>query len=466
VAYSVLGLALLGVWIHRFWLIAAATGLFRVVGLDWALYAAQALVLRSAEPQGIYSIDRVEAALQSFRAYTASPSEPLGVGPIPYPLIFALLMTPFTLPPPPLSFGLWTLLNLAAAVDLGWRVSVVLPDTGFGRAALAVLISAPIAQGLLVGQPTVLLACAMAECFLSLRGGREVRGGLWLSALLLKPQYGILLGPILIWKRRWSVVAGVALGGLVILVTSTLLVGLPGLLSYTAALGDDAPFRGGAMTNPGQMINWRGLILYLRPSIGPSTGLVLTIVLGALTVAGLLPIWRGAWTPTSPVFAAQISATLVATVLANYHSHVHGAAILAVPLAATLARAPIGRFTRLVLLLFVFAPAVLTVAIQQLGIRMLILGQPLDPLIWSPLVQVLLSLAMVGLVVDVVRRKPEGTSAATAQRCTRAATCHWSPACEQVTASIGERTFTSSVERTSTCTRVSGARSRTTDSRL
>jgi len=388
-------------------------------------------------------------------------------------------MTPFTLPPPPLSFGLWTVLNLAGAIYLGWRVSVVLPHpnqlgspacatnaSGFSRAALAVLISAPIAQGLLVGQPTALLACAVAECFLSLRGGHDVRGGLWLSALLLKPQYGIVLGPILVWKRRWSVVAGVALGGVVILVTSALLVGLPGLLSYTAALGDDAPFRGGAMTNPGQMINWRALILYLRPSIGPSTGLVLTIVLGALTVAGLLPIWRGAWTPTSPVFAAQISATLVATVLANYHSHVHGAAILAVPLAATLARAPIGRFTRLVLVLFVFAPAVLTVAIQQLAIRMLILGQPLDTLIWSPLVQVLLSLAMVGLVVDVVRRKPEGTSAATAQRCTRAATCHWSPACEQVTASVGERTFTSSVERTSTCTRVSGARSRTTDSRL
>jgi len=327
-------------------------------------------------------------------------------------------MTPFTLPPPPLSFGLWTLLNLAGAIYLGWRVSVVLPHpnqlgspacatnaSGFSRAALAVLISAPIAQGLPVGQPTALLACAVAECFLSLRGGHDVRGGLWLSALLLKPQYGIVLGPILVWKRRWSVVAGVALGGVVILVTSALLVGLPGLLSYTAALGDDAPFRGGAMTNPGQMINWRALILYLRPSIGPSTGLVLTLVLGALTVASLLPIWRGAWAPTSPHFPAPITATLLATVLANYHSHVHGAAILAVPLTATLAQASTGRFTRSVLVLLVFGPAVLIVAIQHLVIRMLVLGQPLDTLIWSPLVQVLLSLAMVGLVVDVVRVK-------------------------------------------------------------
>jgi len=72
---ELLGLALLGVWSHRFWLIAAATGLFRVVGLDWALYAAQALVFRSAEPQGIYSIDRVEAALSHFaRTPRARPS--------------------------------------------------------------------------------------------------------------------------------------------------------------------------------------------------------------------------------------------------------------------------------------------------------------------------------------------------------------------------------------------------------
>jgi hypothetical protein len=415
VGYYVVGLALLVVWIHRFWLIGVDTGLFRIVGLDWALYAAQALVLRSGEPQSIYALDRIDAALQAFRVYTTSPAEPLGVGPIPYPPIFALLVSPFTLLPPPLGFGLWTLLNLASAIYLAWRVSQVMPAAGFARAALAVLISAPIAQGLLVGQPTALLGCAVAECFLALRDGHDVRGGLWLSALLLKPQYGIVLGPILLWKRRWSVVAGVALGALVILVTSALLVGGPALLSYTAALADDAPFRGGAMTNPGQMINWRALILYLRPAIGPETGLALTVALGALTVACLLPIWRGAWAPRSPLFPAQMSATLIATVLANYHSHVHGAAILAVPLAATLAHARIGRFARWALVSLIFAPVVLIVAIQHLAIRMLILGQPLDTLIWSPLVQVLLILAMAALVIGVVRRPPVAMPLAAAQ---------------------------------------------------
>lgn len=402
-AYYLVGLALLGIWLDRVWLIVGDTGLFRVVGLDWSLYAAQAIVLRSGDPHLIYAIGQIDAALQSFRVYTAAPSEPLPVGPVPYPPVFALLVSPFTLLPPPIGFGLWTMLNLSAAFFLAWRVASVLPNVGFTWATLAVLVSAPIAQGLVVGQPTALLGCAMAECFLSLRGGHDLRAGLWLSAFLFKPQYGVLLGPMLLWKRRWSVVGGVAIGGATLLVASIALVGVPTLLSYTAALADDAPFRGGSMTSPGLMVNWRALILNLRPSIGPDTGLALTLLLGALTVVCVVPIWRSAWAPGSTAFPAQMTATLVATVLANYHSHVHGGAILAVPLAATLAQVRTGPIARLALLALVFAPTVLIVGLQHWAIRMLVLGQPLDTLIWSPLAQGLLLAVLIGLVVNVLR---------------------------------------------------------------
>src|SRR5436309_8718699 len=105
-------LAALGIWLQRFWLMYQASGLFRVIGLDWSLYASQALVLR-AEPTQIYSLEAISNALQrTFLAYTSNPAEPLAVGPIPYPPIFAVLLSPFTLPPPPIGLALLTALNL------------------------------------------------------------------------------------------------------------------------------------------------------------------------------------------------------------------------------------------------------------------------------------------------------------------------------------------------------------------
>src|SRR5262249_1434650 len=151
-----------------------------------------------------------------------------------------------------------------------------------------------VAQGLIVGQPTALLACAVSECYVSLRAGHDLRAGLWLSVLLFKPQYGVLIGPILIWKRRWLTVVGTALGALAMLLASVVLV-RPSGGGFLWALGEYGAFGGGALIAPGLMINWRALILWLRPSIGSTSGLLLLAVLSLLTLVLVLPIWRGRW---------------------------------------------------------------------------------------------------------------------------------------------------------------------------
>ncbi len=47
--------------------------------------------------------------------------------------------------------------------------------------------------------------------------------------------------------------------------------------------------------------------------------------------------WRGAWAPRERLFPVKLSVALVGTLLASYHSHLHGAVLLAAPLAAVLA---------------------------------------------------------------------------------------------------------------------------------
>jgi hypothetical protein len=394
---------LLAIWLDRVWLLIQDGGLFRVVGIDWSMYAAQAMVLRAGEPESIYNLSRMSDFVQQLRVYTTDPGEPLAVGPVAYPPVFAWLMIPFTLVPAPVGFGLWTVLNLFGVAHLGRRVAEVVPNVSTVQAALALLVTFPVALGLVAGQPTALLGCAIAECYLSLRSGRDLRAGLWLSILLLKPQYGILLGPILLWKRRWSAVLGVAVGGLLLAVASLAIVGGSTLLTYGAAFADIAPWGGAAVSSPGQMINWRALILNLRPSIGPGTGLLLTAALGLLTVAALLPIWRGPWRPASALFPARMAATCLTTILVNYHSHAHGLTLFTLPLAASYGEQRSGRYARAALLALAFVPTVIVIVIQHWLLREVILRETVDILIWSPLAQILLSIAAGTLLVAVLR---------------------------------------------------------------
>jgi hypothetical protein len=129
-----------------------------------------------------------------------------------------------------LGFVLWTGVNLLGALVLAWRIAQLFPGAERLWVALLLFTSFPVVVTLFAGQP-ILLACAVAECYLSLRAGRDFRAGLWLSCLVLKPQYGFLIGPLLIWKRRWSAVAGALVGAAAVMVGSALARGLPALLA-------------------------------------------------------------------------------------------------------------------------------------------------------------------------------------------------------------------------------------------
>jgi hypothetical protein len=175
-----------------------------------------------------------------------------------------------------------------------------------------------------------------------LRGGRDFYAGLWLAFLLFKPQYGLLIGLLLIWKRRWTSIAGVIVGGVVVVGGSVLAAGVPTLLEYLTALSDMAKIR---FWDAAHMINWRSLVLALRPEIIEREGMMLTQSLAFITVFLTALAWRGAWLPRDSRFPARFTLLLLATLLANHHSFNYGAVILILPLAAVLAEGQFDPFT-------------------------------------------------------------------------------------------------------------------------
>jgi hypothetical protein len=351
----VLSVALLGLWLVALTQVYLGWGLFRFLGNDFGIYLAQAHVLRSGDSRGIYSIEALQPYYQQlYDSYFSVVPDAAKATQVPYPPLFAWLFTFFTLLPPHIGFILWTALNVSAALYLSWRAAGYFQKPERGFVALLFLASYPVLCSLITGQPTLLLACAMGLFYLALRAGKDFQAGLYLSLLLFKPQYGVLLGPLLIWKRRWGAMAGVGLGAIVIIGGSLLVAGFQTLLAYPSAFTEMAKFRGDV---PTLMINWRSLILWLSPHISDESGMLLELLLSGLTVLIMAFAWRGAWAPGEQRFSILMTLTVVATLLANHHSLPYGAALVAVPLASALADAELSRFTRLAVVAACLLPA-------------------------------------------------------------------------------------------------------------
>jgi hypothetical protein len=340
-------------WGRVVWSIYSETGLFRWIGTDFALYFAQSTVLWSGEPGAIYRPEVFNEIFQRLIMLYSPDRSAVHPTHVPYLPLFAWLFTPFTLSSPLVGFVLWESLQLLAVICLAWRVTQLFPGLKKTWVTLVLLVSFPVASTLIVGQPQLLLAGAVAECYLSLKKGRDFTAGLWLALLLFKPQYGLLIGLVLIWKRRWAAIAGVIVGGMVIVGGSVLVAGVPTLMAYPKAFADMAVFRS---WDAAHMINWRSMVLALLPGIGEQKGMMLTLSLAYVTVFLTALAWRGAWLPHDSRFPARFTLLLLATLLANHHSFNYGAVILILPLAAILAEGRRDRFIAFSAIAGVFLP--------------------------------------------------------------------------------------------------------------
>ena len=214
---------------------------------------------------------------------------------------------------------------------------------------------------------------------------------------MFKPLYGAFIGPYLIWKRRWRAVVAAAAGVVAFIVLSVVSVGPAAFAAYPNALDGVAAFYGESLSYPSLMINWRSLVVTLFGFLPDQAGLVLTLVLSLLTVAAA--VWGlGRLQSTSAKdLPVSITAVTLTTLLASYHSNVHGAALLCLPLAALLARGRPSQLTRALLAALVLVPfaALFDVVFATLTGR-----GPWPPLQWAPFVPLLLGAALIGVLRD------------------------------------------------------------------
>jgi alpha-1,2-mannosyltransferase len=361
----VVGAVVVTFYVQRIVNVYRDSGLFRRIGFDWGLFYAQALALAAGDHAALYQVDRLGIYVQRLVQYTSTPNLPLLQWPSPYPAALAAILLPLTSVPPPVGFAIWTVLSVAAGCHLVWRIGQLVSGAGWLRVTVMLFTSLPVIQAMVQGQPAIFLASAVAEAYVGLASGAEFRGGFWFGLLAIKPQYGLVLGLFLVWKRRWSAVAGAMVGVGVVVAASVLAAGPGSLLDYlngVAAMGD---FRD-TFAQPGEMVNWRALIVNARPAIGNTSGIVLFATLAIATLAALAFATRQRWQTKSTLLDAQLAAVLVATFLVSYHSHMHGLVMLAVPLAGLWRAASEHAGVRLSILGFVLLPTAIFVAATTL----------------------------------------------------------------------------------------------------
>ena len=115
-------------YIVRLATIFAAGELFHRLGVDWSLFYAQAMVVRSGDTPRMYDIPAIAEQLSVLAHYSQSASPPLTALPVPYPPWFAAVLEPFTIPPPPIGFGLWVAVSICCALLLAYRVRQFLTE--------------------------------------------------------------------------------------------------------------------------------------------------------------------------------------------------------------------------------------------------------------------------------------------------------------------------------------------------
>lgn len=307
---------------------------------DFTAFWTAALQIREGLASEMYDTQSRAAIHERLLQKVSAPElKAFRPGQTPYwnPPPMALILVPVTLLPVRWGFQAFAILSLLAFV-----VAVALPLRGRPHArlqAFGLLSFSAVAVTILEGQVNGFFLLAFTLGLQALASGRSALGGAVLGLLWLKPQYAAVIFLVLLLKRRWQELGGMAVtlfgGGAL----SLAMVGPSGLASYWTMLKTMDPLRPPASLGirPEHMANWRGLVVNLWPDIPDVSGSVLTLILGATTVLLALTVWRGEWDPASPRFARQMLATILATVIAAPHSHFHGTVLLLAPLSLVLA---------------------------------------------------------------------------------------------------------------------------------
>jgi hypothetical protein len=359
----VIAAVILVLFLERVYEIWITRGIFDYMAVDYAIYGATAHVVRELGWSHLYDVAAItERVIQFFQPYYGVMADRLKTGPSPYPALFLLPFFVTNQFGSPAGFMVWTVVNSLIVLILTRGIIGCRRLSGTA-AYLLPFTYLPIAYNLFEGQLAIMMTVGVYQFYRLAVRGDDVRAGVWLGLVLIKPQFGLLLAVVLVAKRRWKAFGGLLIAAMILGGSTVALVGIRGMSDYFDIMRQFSGFRQvPSIVNPQYMINIRGILVNVLPhSVGDDLGKLLVVFLSILLTSSLLWIWSGPWNPTSEAFSRQVLATLIVAMFTGFHNHIHGASLLVVPMLVLLNRGDESRLLQEVILLAIFAPTLVIV---------------------------------------------------------------------------------------------------------
>lgn len=297
---------------------------------DFQVLYTGGLMLREGRAAKLYDIGEQQRAQEQFAGRP-------GVLPDPYPPFHALLLAPLTLLGYRGAYLAWGAINIALWVTfqgIVWRE--LSGRIQFFRYLLLSAAFFPLWLTLMEGQTSILVMLSFALSFVYLKRKRDYRAGLALGLGLIKFQVILPFVFIFLLRRKWKLIAGVAIAASVLVLLSIATVGPSGILSYANLLIDtvrhpmdpsyssintlDMPTISGFMSS-----TLRGMV---------RQGWVAAVSLALSSVLAFLVSWyweRAKITENNKEFDRMFAAALGASLLGSAHLHPHDLVLMLLP---------------------------------------------------------------------------------------------------------------------------------------
>jgi hypothetical protein len=255
--------------------------------------------------------------------------------PYPYTPFIAVLWSPLAGISPLVGKAIWDLLNIAMLAGGLWYLLLSLPLPRITRLLLllAAITSFPFIVNLEQGQSSGVVMLGFAGGIALLRRERDLPAGLLFGLLALKVQWLPLLVLVLLFKRRWWALAGLAATTSALSLLAIAVMGTSWLPDYLRVLEGAQRWDRALLLDPQASHSLSGGVIALFGRGSEGALRIISFAATLLAAGLLLYLWRGPWRPGTARWDARMAITLLATMFTNLQLNTHDLCLLALPAA-------------------------------------------------------------------------------------------------------------------------------------
>jgi len=325
-------------------------------GADFVQFYAAALLSRD-HPEKLYDAEAQSEIQKQF-----SPGARRGVHwPYLHAPFFTILLMPLSAFSYAGAYWLWTaftvVLSCLSVVMIIRLDAARLPSLRLG---LAVIYAAPVLYWLIsTGQTTAVALFLWTLAFVLIKRGRLYWSGFVLGFLSYRAQYLMVLAPLLLIRKMWAGILGIATSCVLLVVVGGWLFSFGSYLAYIESVAEQSR-RIVTLTQP--LSHYITLYGFFRALLPHFWAVGVTILTSLPLIYGLWRMWRQVVPLQSNAFDLQWAMLMTATLLLMHHGFVYDLLLLTVPI---LLLYPYGDelspYYKISLLLLYFIPYVLLI---------------------------------------------------------------------------------------------------------